>query len=222
MDRRYPYEAGNIGVPGYDFRSDEFVAPSTPDLMTYCGPKWISDYHFGKALEHRFENDAAPERAAGDIGAAKLLLWGRVSPSGDLTLDPAFVLDASPRLPASRGPYRLEGSGANGESLFRLNFGLDRVDHGGGSFLFTIPFDDRWTHSLDRIVLSGPEGIAVLDGASDAPMALVTDRATGRVTAILRGEDAVRGAVSSITAAVGAAPPTDILVSYGLPGSKPK
>ncbi|MXX69492.1 MAG: hypothetical protein F4Y74_11095 [Gemmatimonadales bacterium] len=54
VDRRYPYEAGTIGVPGYDFRSDEFVASSTPDLMTYCGPKWIGDYHFGKALEHRF------------------------------------------------------------------------------------------------------------------------------------------------------------------------
>lgn len=140
-----------------------------------------------------------------------------MSPSGDLTLDPALVLAASTRLPSSPGPYRLEGSGTNGERLFRLNFALDRVDHGGGSFLFTIPFDDRWTPALGRVVLSGPEGVAVLDGASDAPMALVMDRATGRVTAILRGEDAVRSAASSITAAVGAAPPTDILVSYGLP-----
>ncbi|WP_310779379.1 M66 family metalloprotease [Candidatus Palauibacter scopulicola] len=222
VDRRYPYEGGNIGVPGYDFRSDEFVASSTPDLMTYCGPQWISDYHFDKALEHRFENDAAPGRDAavtGDIRGAQLLLWGRVSPGGRLKLDPAFVLDASPRLPASGGPYRVEGSGANGESLFRLNFDLERVDHGGGSFLFAIPFDDRWTHSLDRIVLSGPEGAAVLDGGSDAPMALVTDRATGRIRAILRGEDAVRDAVTSLGTAVGSTYATDILVSRGLPGS---
>lgn len=222
VDRRYPYEAGNIGVPGYDFSSDEFVASSTPDLMTYCGPQWISDYHFDKALEHRFENDAAAGRAAagtGDIRGAQLLLWGRVSPGGDLKLNPAFVLDASPRLPSSRGPYRLEGFGSNGESLFRLNFGLDRVAHGGGSFLFTIPFDDGWTQSFDRIVLSGPEGVAVLDGGSDAPMALLTDRITGRITAILRGEDAVRDAVTSLGTAVRSRSATDILVSYGLPGS---
>ncbi|WP_419858594.1 Ig-like domain-containing protein [Candidatus Palauibacter irciniicola] len=222
VDGRYPYEAGNIGVPGYDFRSDEFVASSTPDLMTYCGPQWISDYHFDKALEHRFENDAAAGLAAagtGDARAAQLLLWGRVSPGGDLKLDPAFVLDASPRPPSSRGPYRLEGFGSNGGSLFRLSFGLERIDHGGGSFLFTIPFDDRWTQSLDRIVLSGPEGVAVLDGGSDAPMALVTDRTTGRITAVLRGEDAVRDAVASFGTAAGSTSATDILVSYGLPGS---
>ena len=226
VDRRYPYEAGNIGVPGYDSRNDELVASSTPDLMTYCGPQWISDYHFDKALEHRFENDATAGHAARDVRTAQLLLWGRVGPGGDLKLDPAFVLDASPKLPSSRGPYWLEGSGANGESLFRLNFEFDRIDHGGGSFLFTIPFDDRWTHSLDRIVLSGPEGIAVLDGASNAPMALVTDRTTGRITAILRGEDAVRDAVrdavTSLGTAVGSMSATDVLVSYGLPRSKPK
>ncbi len=217
VDRRYPYEAGNIGVPGYDFRSGELVSSASFDLMAYCSPRWISDYHFAKALEHRFANDAASGHAAGDIGTKHLLLWGGLSPRGDVKLDPAFVLDASTKLPSSRGPYRLEGSGPNGESLFRLNFALDRVDHGGGSFLFTIPFDDRWTHLLDRIVLSGPEGVAVLDGASEAPMALVTDRTTGRITAILRGEDAVQSAVTSLTLAAGSAPPTDILISCGLP-----
>ncbi|WP_419949439.1 hypothetical protein [Candidatus Palauibacter sp.] len=73
-----------------------------------------------------------------------------------------------------------------------------------------------------RIAFSGPEGVAVLDGASDVPMALVTDRTTGRITAILRGEDAVRGAATSLAGAVGSAPPTDVLLSYGLPGRKPK
>ena len=62
----------------------------------------------------------------------------------------------------------------------------------------------------------------MLDGASDVPMALVTDRTTGRITAILRGEDAVRGAATSLAGAVGSAPPTDVLLSYGLPGRKPK
>ena len=130
-----------------------FIAtPSPGHRATLRWQRWISDYHFDKALEHRFQNDAASGHAVGDITAKHLLLWGRVSPSGDLKLDPAFVLD----------------------------------------------------------------------GASDPPMALVTDRTTGRITAILRGEDAVRDAVASPGTAVGSASATDILVSYGLPRSKPK
>ena len=62
MDPDYPYRDGNIGVYGYDARSGALVDPSTPDLMSYCHPQWISDYNFKKALEYRIQAEARAGR----------------------------------------------------------------------------------------------------------------------------------------------------------------
>ena len=50
-------------------------------------------------------------------------------------------------LPSGGGRYRLEGFGADGEREFSVDFELDEVDHGGGSFLVAIPFDEEWLGS---------------------------------------------------------------------------
>ena len=53
-DPSYPYSDGSIGAWGYDFRDGgRLVNPSTPDLMSYCHPRWISDYDFTNALRFR-------------------------------------------------------------------------------------------------------------------------------------------------------------------------
>ena len=77
------------------------------------------------------------------------------------------------------GPYRVEGFDPSGESLFSLNFAIEEVDHGGGNFLFTIPFEDRWRAALERVVLSGPRGMTTVDRESNTPVAILMDRATG-------------------------------------------
>lgn len=42
-DPHYPYEDGSIGAWGFDPGAGELVSPSTPDLMSGCGPvRWIS------------------------------------------------------------------------------------------------------------------------------------------------------------------------------------
>ena len=45
-DPTYPSGTGAIDAWGYDFGADELVDPDAPDLMTYCEPHWIGDYHF--------------------------------------------------------------------------------------------------------------------------------------------------------------------------------
>ena len=179
-DPDYPHRDGSIGVWGYDARSGDLVPPSTPDVMGYCIPAWISDYHFASALRQRLRREnRAPPPATPDAGsdrARRLLLWGGTTPDGELRLNPAFTLDLPARLPTRAGPYRLEGFGTGGAREFSLDFEMDELSHGGGNFLFAIPLKEHWTDSLERIVLSGPEGTVVLNGASDQAMALVVDR----------------------------------------------
>ena len=198
-DPSYPYPDGEIGVWGFDARADTLIPPSVLDVMgSGCDPVWISDYHFRKALEYR---DAAADTQAQTTQAAReprLLLSGGVTADGGLQLDPAFVLEAPARLPTRDGPYRVDGFDADGQSLFSLNFAIEEVDHGaGGNFLFAIPFQDQWREALQRVVLSGPEGMTTVDRGSNNPMTILMDRATGRIRGIYRGEDATRAAAAA-------------------------
>ena len=83
-----------------------------------------------------------------------------------------------------------------------------------------VPFMDDWP-ALERIVLTGPEGTAALDRDTHVPMAIVVDRASGRIRAILRGE-AAEARIADAAAAEGTQADTSesgtrVLVSYGLP-----
>ena len=219
-DPDFPYADGTIGVHGYDPRSDEVVDPSTPDLMSYCHPRWISDYNFNKALQYRMDAEAtASAIAAHDRPRGRrLLLWGGVGAEGQLRLDPAFWLDAPARTPSGSGPYRVEGLNRDGTSAFALDFDMAEGSYGGGGFLFLIPFEEEQLGSLGRIVLTGPEGSALLErDASTPPVSIVFDRESGRIRSILRGSAADNVAASAAAVPSGGTQRPTVLVSYGLP-----
>src|SRR5262249_7563854 len=54
-DPSFPYPNANIGVMGYDQRTNEFYQPNRKDMMSYCPePRWaawISDYTYQAILE---------------------------------------------------------------------------------------------------------------------------------------------------------------------------
>ncbi len=192
-DTDYPYRDGSIGVWGYDFRTGKLVPPETADLMSYCNPPWIGDYGFANALRYRTSTESAAPAltVASEARAKRLLLWGSRSPTGKLTLDPALVIDAPAKLPTEAGPYHIAGFDTSGATSFAFGFDLDALSEAGGSFLFMIPFNEGWLESLNRIVLTGPDGgEATLDGESNAPMAIVVESATGHIRSIMRGEAA--------------------------------
>jgi hypothetical protein len=173
--------------------------------MGYCSPRWISDYHFNKALFYRLEAEPFP----GPQGLTEpvLLLWGGVE-HGILQLEPAFALDAPPVLPTESGPYRLEGVTQDGRRLFSLDFGLTEVSEGGGHFSFAVPVDPGDASALFAVTLTGPEGVATMDRSNGADRAaLVRDVATGRIRAILRD--------GTVPAAFTAG--SDVTFSRGLP-----
>lgn len=210
-DPNFPHDGGAAGVWGYDVHRTRLVDPfDYKDLMGYCNPDWISDYHYRIAYAHR--------RATEDFDAAApavqappertLMLWGSVH-DGELLLEPAFLVDGAPTLPRSGGPYRLEGFGAGGRTQFSFSFRPDPVEFGGGQFLFAVPHDPERDGALERVVLSGPEGEYVLEPSSESPMAIITNRVTGQVRAIVRDWNGGFNLVDGNT---------EIMVSNGLPG----
>ena len=186
-DLRYPYRDGTIGAWGYNSRMRTLVHPNTPDLMSYCGPRWISDYNFSKALEYRRsrEHSAAAKPPA---PTTTMLLWGRVKASGEPVLEPAFVVNAPPALPQTGGPYRLTGEDADGSELFAFSFDMAASADGdaGAAFAFALPVRPEWADELERITLSGPKGVVTMDGDGPRPVAILQDPSTGQVQGILR------------------------------------
>ncbi len=215
-DPAFPHPEGSSGAWGYDFERRELVDPSTPDLMGYCEPNWISDYFFTHAAQFRRYYEQAGTRAAAPTRT--LLLWGGIEPDGAPFLEPAFVVAAPVAAPAAGGAYELKGAAGDGRVLFSTSFEMPEVAHGeGGSrFAFALPVEREWGDALAKVTLSGPGGTATLDAETDAPLAIVRDRSSGQVRGILRGPlmDAfARASVSNLLSD----PDVEVLVSRGLP-----
>jgi hypothetical protein len=218
-DPSFPHADGSAGAWGYDFARGELVGPSTPDLMSYCGPPdGISDYHFANALRYRlFEARARVEPAA--TPARSLLLWGGADANGTPFLNPAFIVEAPPALPDSAGAYTLTGRTARGTELFSIRFAMPRAadGDGGSGFAFVLPAEPGWAGELAGITLAGPGGTFALNDDSDLPTAILRDPRTGRVQAILRETPVPVGAAMDAATRSAAEPALEVLFSRGMP-----
>ena len=198
----YPYPDGSIGAWGWNwdwqrrrrhlesvFFDGIIVPPETPDVMSYCYHRWISDHHFRKALEFRIEHHA-DRRATSTARVESLLLWGRSDSLGTPVLEPAFVVNAPPALPTEPGEHLIVGRDGSGHDLFSFSFAMPRFDDEdlGSVFAFVLPLEKGW-EGLANITLTGPGGEATLDGQTDQPMMILHDSTSGEVHGILRGHD---------------------------------
>ena len=207
-DPLYPHPWGVIGAWGYDREKRRLVSPHTPDLMSYCGGQWISEYHHANALRHRMDT----EEAAGDWNTTRsLLVWGGVDADGKPYLEPSFIADALPGLPPAGDDFLLRGTTEDGREAFSYRFDMPvtlDVDDGQSGFVFTIPV--TWEGAISRIRLSGAEESFVLDDDTDLPMTILRDPVTGQIRAILRRP------MAQAMDAVGE-PSYEILFSRGIP-----
>ena len=170
-DPGYPYPNASIGSWGYDFREGGRLASPARhhDLMSYCGPYWISDYHFGNALRFRLDDEGAPAPAPAVAAAAgSLLLWGGVRTDETPYLEPAFAVEAPSALPDSAGDYRLIGT--DSDRWCRAVLAELRHERGGRrrrGFVLRVrsPGAARsGSDGLASITLTGPGGSFTLDG----------------------------------------------------------
>ena len=240
----YPYLNGSIGSWGYDFLLGLPVSPTRPDFMSYCGPEWVSDYSFNKALH--FRETLEPERAGSGASAAAatgtgiaptgtvpradgqgLLLWGGLADSVPI-LEPAFLVGAPPSLPREPGPFLLAGLTAQRDTLFSFSFAMPETGEGdgGSAFAFVLPTQDAWADSLDHIVLVGPGGsdtVAREGGAVGAePLGrasvLLVDATSGRARGFLRDASGRSPTVPGPLLRF-PAPGVEAVVSQGVPDS---
>ena len=218
LDPVYPFPDGSTGAWGLDSRSGEDVlVPTTiADLMSYCVPAWIGDYHFTRAAQHR--RNVAEAGAAGPP-TSTILLWGGAEADGTPYLNPAFAATAPPAPPRSGGPYRIVGRSGDGQVLFSLDFDMTPVADTEGrlGFAYAVPVGGDDVARLESITLSGPDGTATLDGDTDRPAVILRDRVSGRVRGLLRN---LPGSVRTLAEAVGeldAGPNVEVLFSRGIP-----
>jgi len=208
-DPNFPDERGRIGSWGYDFRTRQVVPPTRPDLMSYCGPPdGVSGFHFERARHHRL---GLPQPWPDKPGARSLLLWGGTGADGQPRLQPVFIVDAPPALPANAGDHHLRGLDAAGGELFSLRFDMPEIADADGqsAFAFALPADPRWADALASVTLSGPGGSVTLDSNTDQPMTILQDTRTGQVRAILRDRARAQTLARTLNA--------DILFSRGIP-----
>ena len=185
-DPNFPHDDGKIGIWGYDYRGERLMNPDTYDMMSYCGPQWISDYYFDKALRYRI----ARERAwFPSVRTRTLLLWGGLDEQGKPFLKPAFVMETLPEPPIFPGAYSLTGRDHEGADIFSFSFDMPEIADGDGrsAFVFTLPVQADWAGSLASITLSGPGGSFTLDGDTDSPMTIARDGMSGRIRAFWSG-----------------------------------
>ena len=208
-DPEFPFLDGSIGTWGYDFRHGRVMSPEfRKDVMGYCVPAWISAYHFKKAMNYRLSTSQTPAEPAEP--QQTLMLWGSAS-RGEVLLEPAFLVETVPDMPTGGGVWRLTGFGPGGERVFDFGFSPDETEHGGANFRFNIPWDPERDGAIESVVLSGPDGEVTLSRSSTPPMAIIRDRATGQVRAIL---DNWAGDLTRVGGDV------EVMVSEGLPGGR--
>ena len=220
-DPSYPHPDGSTGAWGYDFRDGgSLVNPSTGrDLMSYCSPRWISDYSFTNALRYRLFDEGSPPAAAAVAATTRsLLLWGGVGADSVPFLEPAFLVDAPAALPDSAGEHTITGRTNGGSELFSLNFTMPETADGDGSssFALVLPVRPGWEGNLASITLTGPGGSVTLDGESNLPMTILRNPRTGQVRGILRNVPPPTQAAMDATGRA-AGPGLEVLFSRGIP-----
>lgn len=166
-DPAFPLPDGTIGIWGLDVGALSLKPPTALDLMGYCGgAKWISAYHYQKALNFR-QNNSGTVVAGAESG---LLVWGRIV-NGTVQLEPAFEVSSPVSVPARRGRYVLEGLDNGGSILFSYAFEgelVADVDGDQRQFAYVLPLSVSSGDRLARLRVRG--GNATAELASMAAM----------------------------------------------------
>jgi hypothetical protein len=190
----YPYAGASIGTYGFDVAAQTIYSPaSTFDLMSYCAPRWLSDYTYVGVMNFRSGVQLSAQRQpSGVIATARdaLVVWGRLE-NGRLILEPAFSARTAARAPKA-GSYWAEAFDTNGARLFAVSFEPTRVADAppdSKQFALAIPFDAGLVSQLAVIRVTGDgktaERRTLGSQAVSADNSLVTISETPAVTRAL-------------------------------------
>ncbi len=136
FDRDYPYPGARIGPRrGWVASRDEFVTPGEDnryrDLMGYCKPRFVSDYHYDKMVDYRLGSDQAPSGASGRLGPSF-----EIGPNPSVASSMASESAPSPAYASPAGASASSGGSGPGVAF------ADVVDEIGPSLAFTGAVDE--------------------------------------------------------------------------------
>jgi hypothetical protein len=95
---------GEFGMDGILAGAPLLLNPASyVDMMSYCGPEWVSDYTYLALMQDQVTSEASATAAAQE----SLLISGKVEVDGRITLSPIYTLPQVPN-PAPDGAYRIE------------------------------------------------------------------------------------------------------------------
>jgi hypothetical protein len=163
-DRNYPYPDAEIGVYGYDFRSNELLEPTRKDMMSYCPePRWnawISDYNYQAILERVIAVNALAELPAiAELEAGPSVSWRLlVSDSAGLhwVQEPLLVRGAPEGTPVQAVVHG--ESGPMQQITVYRQWLEDGVSH--DAFMLTLPDPDRSWRAIEVPGLLAPQPLA--------------------------------------------------------------
>jgi hypothetical protein len=131
-DPDFPYPDGRIGAHGYLL--GEVLAPTTADVMGYCGTYSYGTYHWSKAIQF-----SLPGTVWFGGEGAHLRLWGEVV-GGEVTLRSPYVGGADGQAGMQGPPVGLRIRSATGQTLWTGSTPLVEIDHvDGGGFSVGVP-----------------------------------------------------------------------------------
>ncbi|MFH1464370.1 MAG: M66 family metalloprotease [Pseudomonadota bacterium] len=133
VDPSFPYDDGSLGVRGYDLRAEALRESSAYyDMMSYCSPTFISDYHFDKL--HTRVKAVSDTYFSGGPGLPYWALWAM--PDGSLR----WGRDRSLRQPPGGVTRTVELLDAEGGVVARVLASWSPFSEGeGGSLSFPAP-----------------------------------------------------------------------------------
>jgi len=108
VDPAYPYADGMIGQYGLDIQSGKLYLADHRDLMSYCSPKWISDYTYKILYQAQIQHGAQQTQIlSGSTSQNSLLVRYRFDDDGVKTL-PAYILPGAPQAEPGVGEYTVQ------------------------------------------------------------------------------------------------------------------
>ncbi len=96
IDKKFPYPDGSVGVLGYDLEAKESRDSSSFfDMMSYCEPRWVSDYTYNALFDRMtFLSSAAYE--VGESVGPRAYRMLRIDLKGKLVWGNRVVLNTPP------------------------------------------------------------------------------------------------------------------------------
>jgi hypothetical protein len=121
-DSQYPYAGASIGHYGLDISTGTLFGPvDGKDVMSYCSPKWISDYTYkalfnAQLLQAPDESTEMTGQVTGEASESKRPVWmvrAQVGSEG-ARFSPVYAVTARPDPVPVEGAYRLQWIGLDG------------------------------------------------------------------------------------------------------------